>query len=543
MATANGDNNRPQADVKNLRVFISHRHDDSALANIIASKLLDWGFIRDHVFISDVIPGDDIDKSVMEQLNTCDLLIHVFTYSRGDWVGREIGFAERRENPPRIVTFQIFDEEPSIRKRYRTVPLTEDDTHRFVRALFTENEFFPGYAPVSPIPEGEGHQRQQLEDYIRGQGSDLYQRLNETASQLGKIGLKPINQNEPELNIYISCKEADLAFAEAVKKVFEALSKEWNYFNIRMSPVASPNGDSKGPLDGESQKFLWETHVVIVLFTRALDNWDLCHLEIGTANDPTVPTRTIFLQLLDAPPNITTPEGMPHSVVDTRDQDKVNELIESLVYQPDFFPDFVAVEPTRRATTNAYIERSAKELFDELEALRNKPKKDYELGPYDDESRWSYVHFHLSNEDLEKCREIDEETKIFETLMKSLTVHDANDYGLRHFGYTDVKKAVEDQVTLDEIFRWWKENNRDPNSNMGWANELVEEIWASQVGRGGYELSWKPFRNLNRQSEFYVYPVLTTVRSYHEGSHTYIVTMFIVPIEPFLASAPARAGG
>ncbi|WP_447968032.1 toll/interleukin-1 receptor domain-containing protein [Nitrospira sp. M1] len=523
------------ADLQQLKVFISHRHADGEFASVITERLREWGFSTDHIFASSrpeggVVPGDNIEQSVKENLSNCNLLIHIFTRSSHNWqwVAREIGIAETLSNPPRIVTFQIFEDEPSIGQSSMRVPLEEIEIRRFVHSLFTKDSFFPGHPPVSPDPEEEGFKKQSHNDYIENQSQQLYLQLSETATKLGSADLKPVNQTVPELSIFISSRVEDIALAEKLKDKIES----WSFFKVMLSHSKKPSGETVSSSGREIVNFLWECHLVILLFTDTNADWGQCDSEIGTAHGPQVPTNTIVLQVLEDSPNIRIPAGMCHFFVDTRNILEVQKFIDNLFHKPNFFPGYAAVQLEKSQPWKAYTKSEANDLYAMLEEHRSKPISERKPEPYEEEPRWSQICFRLSYENYTKCLEHDtksEKQDFAQILRQSLTVSGGIDFGLRHFGFTDLEKTIEDNITLDQMFQYWKSTTNDPNSNMEWADELASEIWAFRIGKGGYNLTWKPFHNLNAQAPCYVYPVVTSVEKYHDESRTYTIHLFVIP--------------
>ena len=217
-----GTSSAIEADLQKLKVFISHQYADSDFAVVIEDKLREWGFKRENIFITShgsIALGDDIDLSIKENLGNCDLLIHIFTHSsqNWEWAAREIGIVETLPTPPRIITFQIFDDEPNIRQSNLWIPLEETAIRNFVHSLFTKDGFFPGYLPVSPIPEEEGFKRERHSKYIENQSQDLYKLLKHAADNFDTEDLKLVTKedapepkpSEEELRIFITAQSKD----------------------------------------------------------------------------------------------------------------------------------------------------------------------------------------------------------------------------------------------------------------------------------------------------------------------------------------------
>lgn len=165
-----------------VKIFISHCHDDAALAQVLQDTLVDWGLNRDQVWrssdpASGVVQGNEIPDDIKKFLFSCNLVLYVYTSSEKnwEWCSWEIGIAEEPSHLTRIVTFQVLDDQaPKIRPASLRVGLTPDSIERFVRNFFSEDDFFPGYEAFWPGREDRVLERR---------ASELYENLTEISSK------------------------------------------------------------------------------------------------------------------------------------------------------------------------------------------------------------------------------------------------------------------------------------------------------------------------------------------------------------------------
>ncbi len=524
-----------------LKIFISHRHDDNDFAKVFKNTLRSWGFL--HVFeASDpengITAGASIVDSIKTQIKDCHLLIHIFTRSDAnwEWVSKEIGIAESQSNRTRIVTFQIFDDEPRIRQDALRVRIVEKEIESFVRNIFCEDQFFPSSPAVWPSPKKEGPEKQAHENYIKKAALKLYQALQETAAKAATKqetkALKPVEKED--LKVFISCRDCDMSIGEAVKKRIES----WG-LNVGMS-TAEWMGEQK-TLEPGFNKFLWECHLVILIFTRAAANWSQCNFEIGTANEETIPTRMAKFQILAEHPNIAF-NRMPGETVDTRVREEMNQFVTELFYKPDFFPGFRAMlsdesmSDIEKRGWESYVQEQGNALFEDLEQHQVHASEEQGTEPSEIETRWGYFSLSLSADTYNKCdnfKKNNEEEKIFETLKTSLRVVNAEKWGLNHFGYNNPDEAINvpEGLSLNQLFETWEAAVGDKEPNTEWTDELVREVWAFRTGKGGFDLSWKPFLSAHPQipGKYPFYPVVTLVEKFQDNSRIYQICTFGMP--------------
>lgn len=166
------------SDRDQLKVFISHKHENKAYADVIRTELLDWGFLNESVHQSSASEasgppiGKDLNQSIRGFLHACNLLIFIFTKKEfnWEWCSYEIGVADDPKVKNNIAVFQIFNDVPKLHGNRRIVQFDEQDVQKFVREFHKRTDFFPGYGAFS----------QNLEDTVlQRRASRLFEALSQ----------------------------------------------------------------------------------------------------------------------------------------------------------------------------------------------------------------------------------------------------------------------------------------------------------------------------------------------------------------------------
>ena len=96
-----------------IDIFISHRHDDEKIANVITKHLLGWEVSKNSIFQSTSVEnattiGGTLQDEVQKALHEARVLFFIFTSASADWQWciYEIGLATNPETPTRIVVLK-----------------------------------------------------------------------------------------------------------------------------------------------------------------------------------------------------------------------------------------------------------------------------------------------------------------------------------------------------------------------------------------------------------------------------------------------------
>ncbi len=142
-----------------LRIFISHKEQNSGYADVLSQHLKLWGLEGAQIMHTSgpksqtqgPAIGDELLGFLREFLWECNLVIYIYTHAKlnWEWCNYELGVAEDRNTPARIVILQIFEDEPSVHRDLRRIQLDNDqDILDFVFDFHRMPDFFkglPGY--------------------------------------------------------------------------------------------------------------------------------------------------------------------------------------------------------------------------------------------------------------------------------------------------------------------------------------------------------------------------------------------------------------
>ncbi|MEE8524970.1 MAG: toll/interleukin-1 receptor domain-containing protein, partial [Thermoanaerobaculia bacterium] len=98
-------------------IFISHRHDDKPIADVLKKHLLGWAISEDRIFLSSSVDnapqiGGALQDELQKALYEARVLFFLFTSSGADWSWciYEIGLATDPETHTRIVVLKCTDD-------------------------------------------------------------------------------------------------------------------------------------------------------------------------------------------------------------------------------------------------------------------------------------------------------------------------------------------------------------------------------------------------------------------------------------------------
>jgi hypothetical protein len=132
--------------------FISHRHGDSAIAEVIRTHLQLWNIPEDEIFQSShahsgVRIGDNLNDSLSSQLKKSKLVILIYTFADLDWsyCMWECGVAtDPEENKTHIIVLQCTTDRPKLFRSQGIIRAnTQDDISRFVFQAHKDPECWP----------------------------------------------------------------------------------------------------------------------------------------------------------------------------------------------------------------------------------------------------------------------------------------------------------------------------------------------------------------------------------------------------------------
>lgn len=171
--------------MEDVKVFISHRHDDKAIADVINTHLQEWGVPKKSIFLSSqpeqgADEGEILTSELLAHLDKVNLMILVYTFADDDWsyCMWECGIATGKSTTQtRIAIFQCTQDVPRVFQDKTRILVTPDGITGFVTNFYKTVAFIPGLSneageEIALQPDVSGK-------IIEYKSSRLYEDLNE----------------------------------------------------------------------------------------------------------------------------------------------------------------------------------------------------------------------------------------------------------------------------------------------------------------------------------------------------------------------------
>ena len=152
-----------QEGVRRYSTFISHRHDDYQLADIVRKHLVDWGVEDEDIFQSSHSEGgarigEPLSQQLREKLREAKVVVLLYTFGDANWAYCmwESGVAT---NPSKLDTrIVVLQCTPDILGPFESdvvVRVDENEIHRLAHQVHRVDDFWPGLPALrSAITDG-----------------------------------------------------------------------------------------------------------------------------------------------------------------------------------------------------------------------------------------------------------------------------------------------------------------------------------------------------------------------------------------------------
>jgi TIR domain len=265
-----------------------------------------------------------------------------------------------------------------------------------------------------------------------------------------------------EIKIFISHSHVDKKIADVVRQHLN----RWGFPNRTIFQSSEPGlGPQPGRrLTDEIQTALHQAKAVILLYTRADEDWSWCMFECGLATDPQKPdaTRVIFFRCNEEEP---LPGPFEGAVVVQVNENSIRDFTKRLLSEDDFLPGEAARYPMDDTPENILRDLSDALYRDLRDAISHAkaPKERY---------RWDRFSLRLETDENGLSSETNED-ELCATMQRKLVVTHVFGEALRHFGYAN----LEDGLRLSDLVHRWREeiSNRD-NISQDWIKGLCLEL-------------------------------------------------------------------
>jgi hypothetical protein len=296
--------------------------------------------------------------------------------------------------------------------------------------------------------------------------------------------------------LFISHKHRDKAIAQALAAFIEA--KTNNLVRVHLS--SSP--DFAGPRYGKSlnaqlRQALWDTEVLILVYTSSEDDWSYCMWECGVATHPQSPNTDIIV--FQCGEDVPSP-FQDLTRVNVRKFDDIKRFTDQLLRDDRLFPSLKgAVAPNLK---DAHLDTAAKELYSRLVEIV--PKDDD--GLVEEWPAWPYVRIELPRTEVDRIEQATEaeRLKLAHQIVRGHAVvidHDARAAQL--FGRAGFARSMK----FEDLLNLWKE--KYPDAERTWFDSCCEQIM-NGARREFPVIRWTPMKAVSGDGEFT--PVLSRVR-------------------------------
>lgn len=288
--------------------------------------------------------------------------------------------------------------------------------------------------------------------------------------------------------IFISHKHEDKKIADIIRKFLDQESRK----EIRV--YQSSNSNAQGPrlgntITSELKQELWDSGVVLLIYTTEDKDWSYCMWECGVATKQGIPqTRIIVLQCAKDTPKVF--KDQVH--VDMHSKDDIFKLVQSFLTQTDFFPGGDKALAPNLSSDGPEIMEKADDLYEKLKDEIHEHVSEEHVQPF--------IQLELK---IDKKAKITSDTATLTEFGKSLQVSDINSRAQQIFGALNAKSCK----TFETLVKRLAEGNAD--ESPAWVKDLQGQI----VNATRYEFPVPCGSLLEDGTEHYM-PVLT---HYREG--------------------------
>jgi hypothetical protein len=299
------------------------------------------------------------------------------------------------------------------------------------------------------------------------------------------------------LLLFISHKHVDKKIADVISSFVTMHSGG----RVKVFQSSSPWTDAPKVgrnLNKQLRETLWNTNVLILIYTTADQDWAYCMWECGVASHPKSPdTRIILFQCAGVSPAVFAEQVN----VNVRDTVDIQNFTGEFLTSPDFFPGYskalTKFQPKGRDAANA-----AADLFQKLNDV---------LPPeYIDSIEWPaypFLQLELGFVAIEQIRNLKPKGRKQnpnEIIKENCIVSTADRYCEQLFGVLGFPK----ELTLQQLAQSWRE--KFPNSRSRWVEALCLQLRAGALSRFP-QSSWEVMQGFNDHT--WRAPVLTRVRN------------------------------
>ena len=296
-----------------------------------------------------------------------------------------------------------------------------------------------------------------------------------------------------EPSLFISHKHADRKIADVVREfVYQRTNREVSVFQ-------SSAADSEAPelgrvLSAELKAALWQTGIVILIYTTEDQDWQWCMWECGVATKPASPdTRIIVLQCSTQAPRV-----FQDSVrVNVREQEDVLKFVKAFLTDANFFPNMGRAIAPKLSPAGDEVKKAADALFTALA----------DVVPTIDVAEWAtqpLLQLQLTAEIVDKLGAEGGDQGALGIQVADVTVVSFLDPQARQiFSVADLAPGTK----LSGLAMRWAEKN--PGGELGWVRDI--EVQVRSAARNDIpSIGWGYLQDKDNSGRYI--PILSRVR-------------------------------
>jgi hypothetical protein len=296
-----------------------------------------------------------------------------------------------------------------------------------------------------------------------------------------------------EPSLFISHKHADRKIADVIREfIYQRTNREVTVFQ-------SSAADSEAPelgrvLSAQLKEALWQTGVVVLVYTTEDQDWQWCMWECGVATNPAGPdTRIIVFQCSPQAPRV-----FQDSVrVNVREREDVLKFVKAFLTDRNFFPDIGRAIAPKLPPAGDEVNKATDALFTALG----------EVVPKSDVAEWAtqpLVQVQLAAEIVEKLDAEAGDPGDHSIQVADMTVVSFLDPQARRiFGVADLAPGTK----LSGLAMRWAEKN--PGGELGWVRDIEAQV--RRAARNDIPcIGWGYLQDKNTSGRYT--PILSRVR-------------------------------
>ena len=308
--------------------------------------------------------------------------------------------------------------------------------------------------------------------------------------------MSPQNPNSSR-SLFISHKHVDKKIADLISSFITMHSGG----RVTVHQSSSPWTDAPKVgrnLNKQLRETLWNTSVLILIYTSNDHDWSYCMWECGVASHPQSPdTKIILFQCAANSPAVFTEQVN----VNMRDLVDIQKFTSEFLTSPDFFPGFPGAI-TKFKSNGREVASAAAELFQKLEPVLPPEKID----PATEWPAYPFLQLELGFQHIDQIRKLDPRERIQkanEIIKKECLISAADKYCEQLFGVL----SFSNDMSFKQLADSWTE--RFPHSQSTWIQSLCNQVRAGATWNFP-TTTWDIMQGFN--DSIWRAPVLTRVR-------------------------------